>query len=69
MARHNIACKPVQDRPYGLVTQVTLPGGGKLGVYQPRHARPKAMNTVKRTRANPTKKTARKAPKKPGRRG
>ncbi len=23
--------------------KVTLPGGGKLGVYQPRHERPKAM--------------------------
>ena len=41
--RHHIACEPVQDRGYGLVTQVTLPRGGKLGVYQPRHARPKAM--------------------------
>jgi hypothetical protein len=40
MGRHRIACAPVQDRGYGLFTQVTLPGGGKLGVYQPRHARP-----------------------------
>jgi|SoiMetStandDraft_2_1073263.scaffolds.fasta_scaffold282746_1 hypothetical protein len=23
-----------------LLTEVTLPGGGKLGVYQPRHQRP-----------------------------
>jgi hypothetical protein len=43
MKRHNIACEPVEDRGYGLVTQLTLPGGGKIGVYQPRHARPKAM--------------------------
>ena len=43
MQRHRIACAPVQDQGYGLVTQVTLPGGGKLGVYQPRHARPPAM--------------------------
>jgi hypothetical protein len=26
-----------------LFTKLTLPGGGKLGVYQPRHARPKPM--------------------------
>ena len=44
MRAHNIACAPVQDRGYGLVTRVTLPGGGKLGVYQPRHARPKPMS-------------------------
>ena len=45
MRKHQIACDPVQDRGYGLFTQLTLPGGGKLGVYQPRHARPKAMPT------------------------
>jgi hypothetical protein len=43
MSKHNIACAAVQDQGYGLVTSLTLPGGGKLGVYQPRHARPKAM--------------------------
>ena len=42
---HNIACGPVQDQGWGLLTQIMLPGGGKLGVYQPRHARPKPMST------------------------
>jgi hypothetical protein len=45
MRKDNIACEPVEDQGYGLVTEVTLPGGGKLGVYQPRHARPKPMKT------------------------
>jgi hypothetical protein len=40
MAGQGVACAPVQDLRWGLLTQVTLPGGGKLGVYQPRHARP-----------------------------
>jgi hypothetical protein len=40
MKTHEIACGPVQNQAWGLVTQVTLPGGGKLGVYQPRHSRP-----------------------------
>jgi hypothetical protein len=40
MRQRGIACGPVQDRGWGVLTQVTLPGGGKLGVYQPRHARP-----------------------------
>jgi hypothetical protein len=41
MKARNIACSPVQNQGWGLLTQLTLPGGGRLGVYQPRHARPK----------------------------
>jgi hypothetical protein len=40
MEQRHIACGPIQDQRWGLLTQVTLPGGGRLGVYQPRHARP-----------------------------
>lgn len=40
MKRRRIKCAPIRDQGYGLVTQVTLPGGGKLGVYEARHARP-----------------------------
>jgi hypothetical protein len=40
MKKHNIACSPVNHMNWGSLTQVTLPGGGKLGIYQPRHARP-----------------------------
>jgi hypothetical protein len=47
MKKHKIACDKVADRGYGLVTQITLPGGGKLGVYEARHARPKAMKAAK----------------------
>ena len=39
-----VICGPVQDEGWGLLTRVTLPGGGKLGIYQPRHARPAAMS-------------------------
>src|SRR4051812_20361146 len=38
-----ITCEPVQNQGWGMLTQVRLPGGGKLGVYQPRHARPTPM--------------------------
>jgi hypothetical protein len=41
MKKHKIACRAVRDYGWGLLTQITLPGGGKLGVYQPRHARPR----------------------------
>jgi hypothetical protein len=35
-----LACSPVEDQGWGLVTHMTLPGGGRLGIYQPRHPRP-----------------------------
>lgn len=40
MRHHDVACAAVQNTGWGLLTQVTLPGGGKLGVYQPQHTRP-----------------------------
>ena len=40
MSTHGIVCGPVQNRGWGLLTELGLPGGGKLGVYQPQHARP-----------------------------
>ena len=45
MQTHGISCSPVQDEGWGLLTRLTLPGGGKLGIYQPRHARPAAVGT------------------------
>ena len=56
MKSHAIACDPVQNRGGGLLTQLTLPGGGRLGVYQPRHARPKAMSDGRSAR-KPAKRT------------
>jgi hypothetical protein len=50
MKKNKIDCDPVRDQGYGLVTAITLPGGGKLGVYQPRHARPKMMTLKKATK-------------------
>jgi hypothetical protein len=40
MAMNNVICGEVKNQGWGLLTEVTLPGGGKIGVYQPRHARP-----------------------------
>ena len=42
MKGHVIECEPVKDEGWGLLTHLTLPGGGKIGVYQPRHPRPPA---------------------------
>lgn len=62
MKKRNVDCGPVHNQGWGILTQVTLPGGGKLGVYQPRHARPKTI-TIKKP-AKRVKKTAKKAAKK-----
>jgi hypothetical protein len=43
MRQHGIECAPPHVMSWGLLTHLSLPGGGKLGVYEPRHARPKAM--------------------------
>jgi hypothetical protein len=43
MRQREITCGPVQNRGWGLITMLSLPGGGELGVYQARHARPRPM--------------------------
>lgn len=43
MTARGVVCGPVHNQPWGALTQIVLPGGGKLGVYQPRHARPEPM--------------------------
>ncbi len=32
--------RPVTDEGFGLVTAVRLPGGGEMGLYEPRHPSP-----------------------------
>jgi hypothetical protein len=40
MAQKNVPCSPIQEQHWGRLVEITLPGGGKLGVYQALHARP-----------------------------
>ena len=35
-----IHCSDVQELPWGSLARIKLPGGGELGLYQPKHARP-----------------------------
>jgi len=48
MRQHRVACSRAKKRDWGLLVQLSLPGGGKLGVYGPRHQRPKPVRTVPR---------------------
>src|SRR3954468_6626920 len=61
MKSRGISCDQVQDQGWGVLTHITLPGGGQLGVYQPRHARPKSMPTTAKpkNRKSAQKKKAR----------
>lgn len=40
LAAKGVSCGPVSDQGWGLLTSIRLPGGGELGLYEPRH--PKA---------------------------
>ena len=57
MRKRNVDCGPVLDRGWGQLAELSLPGGGKLGVYQPRHPRPKSVS-LRRPPAKKTKKRA-----------
>lgn len=40
LAAKGIACSEASDQGWGILTTLTLPGGGTLGLYQPRHPSP-----------------------------
>lgn len=40
MEAKKVACSAIHKEAWGLLTNIGMPGGGTLGVYQPLHARP-----------------------------
>jgi catechol 2,3-dioxygenase-like lactoylglutathione lyase family enzyme len=40
LAAKQVACSPIEEQRWGSITRVTLPGGGKIGIYQPKHPSP-----------------------------
>ena len=40
MKTKKLQCSPVDEQRWGSITRLMLPGGGKLGVYQPKHSSP-----------------------------
>jgi hypothetical protein len=71
MARRGVTCAPPQNRGWGVVTSVPLPGGGSLGIYEPRHARPQPMSGRARksaVRRNPRRSSSNRAGRKAPRR-
>jgi catechol 2,3-dioxygenase-like lactoylglutathione lyase family enzyme len=37
LAEKGVRCSDVQEARWGLITKIQLPGGGKVGLYQPKH--------------------------------
>jgi hypothetical protein len=67
MKRAGIAASPIREAGWGRLTTLTLPGGGKLGIYEPLHPRPKPHKPQKsKTRAKKKAKSAtrKKSPRK-----
>ena len=40
LKRKKVKCSPVEEQRWGSITRLALPGGGTLGVYQPKHPSP-----------------------------
>ena len=40
MKAKNVQCSAVEEQRWGSITRVTLPGGGTIGIYQPKHPSP-----------------------------
>jgi len=64
LKRSGVKCGPVNNEGWGLLTEVTLPGGGTIGIYEPRHARPASTNAKLQVAKKPAR-GAKKAKKKP----
>lgn len=37
LAKRGVECAAVQEARWGSITKIRLPGGGAIGLYQPRH--------------------------------
>ncbi|HZF09711.1 MAG TPA: VOC family protein [Thermoanaerobaculia bacterium] len=37
LAAKNVPCAPIHEERWGLLTSFRLPGGGEVGLYQPKH--------------------------------
>jgi hypothetical protein len=42
MAASSVQCSSVEEARWGSIVRITLPSGGTVGIYQPKHERPNA---------------------------
>jgi catechol 2,3-dioxygenase-like lactoylglutathione lyase family enzyme len=45
LSKSGIKCSEVQEARWGSITKILLPGGGELGLYQPKHPTALALSS------------------------
>jgi hypothetical protein len=63
-----IECSPVHEERWGSIAYVSLPGGGKLGAYEPKHPRPPSTISGRAARKKAPARKARATRRRAGRR-
>lgn len=66
LEKKGVQCAPIQDAGFGLLTSFEIPGGGPMGMYQPKHPMAIGKKKAAARKKSPVKKKA--APKKKVRR-
>ena len=59
MRTRKVPCSAIHEERWGRITNVTLPGGGTIGVYEPRHPRPPAPRKTVTPAKRPAPRPAR----------
>jgi catechol 2,3-dioxygenase-like lactoylglutathione lyase family enzyme len=54
LAKKGVACSEVHEERWGSITRIRLPGGGEIGLYQPKH--PTALGLASKPKRRPTKR-------------
>jgi catechol 2,3-dioxygenase-like lactoylglutathione lyase family enzyme len=54
LAKKGVACSEVHEERWGSITRIQLPGGGDLGLYQPKH--PTALGLAAKPKGRPEKR-------------
>jgi catechol 2,3-dioxygenase-like lactoylglutathione lyase family enzyme len=47
LGKKGVACSKVQEERWGSLTKILLPGGGEVGLYQPKHPTALRLNSKK----------------------
>jgi predicted enzyme related to lactoylglutathione lyase len=48
LMRKGVECsRPISDEGFGLLTAITMPDGGELGLYEPRHPTPTPSRPIR----------------------
>jgi catechol 2,3-dioxygenase-like lactoylglutathione lyase family enzyme len=53
LEKKGVQCAPIQDAGFGIMTSFEVPGGGPIGVYQPRHPIAAKINAAKTGNKSP----------------